>query len=196
MSIGLTCYKQIAAVAFGLLAGTQSLVASGAPQQALNIAVVQGSIQIDGIELRSDQSAGTLRYISLSAAEKALGRPQDTYVAGLGVRVYAWPSVGIHLQRGWRGSEKGKIFKFQVWFDDSYDKAEHKHSGRFHGHLHLEGLDISPETGFDSIRGELQKLGYHVPEYQSVISAEKGEIQIFTVGTTNKIERVEAWCLR
>ena len=195
MLIRLTRYKQIAAPAVGLLAATQCFAASGAPGQTLNLAVSQGSIQIDGIKLRSGPKAGTLRYISLSAAEKALGRPQDTYVAGLGVRVYSWPNIGIHLQKGWRGSEKGKIFKFQVWFDDSYDKAEDKHSGKFHGHVHVEGLDISPETSFDSIRGELQKLGYHVTEYPSVISAEKGEIRIFTVGTTNKIERVEAWCL-
>jgi hypothetical protein len=195
MLVRLKRYKQIAASAVGLLAATQCFTSSGAPRQALNLAVSQGSIQIDGIELRSGSNVGTVRYISLSAAEKALGRPQDTYVAGLGVRVYAWPNVGIHLQRGWRGSEKGKIFKFQVWFDNSYDKAENKYSGRFHGHVRVEGLDISPETKFDSIRGRLEKLGYHVTEYPSVIAAEKGEIQIFTVGTTNKIERVEAWCL-
>jgi hypothetical protein len=29
---------------------------------------------------------------------------------------------------------------------------------------------------------------------QNLISAKKGDITIFTVETTNKIERVEAWC--
>ena len=110
------------------------------------------------------------------------------------MRVYAWRDAGIHVQRGFRGSDKGKIFKFQVWFDDPYDKTENKHSGKFKGRLRAEELDIGPETTFDSIRGELQKAGYEITEYPHIISAKKGEISIFTVDTTNRIQRVETWC--
>ncbi len=134
------------------------------------------------------------RYISLAAAEKALRRPQDTYVAGLGVRVYAWRDAGIHVQRGFRGSDKGKIFKLQVWFVHTYDKDENKHSGKFSGHVQLDGLDITSDTTFDSIRSQLEKAGFEITEDQNVISAKKGEITIFTVEATNKIERIEAWC--
>jgi hypothetical protein len=119
-----------------------------------------------------------------------LGKPQDTYVAGLGVRVYAWRDAGIHLQRGFRGSDEGKIFKFQVWFVDTYDKDEDKRSGKFSGRVQLDGLDIT----FDSIRGQLEKEGFEIIDDQNVISAKKGEITIFTVETTNKIQRIEAWC--
>ena len=123
-----------------------------------------------------------------------LGRPQDTYVAGLGVRVYAWRDAGIPMQRGFRGSDKGKIFNLQVWFVDTYDKDENKHSGKFSGRVQLDGLDITPDTTFDSIRSQLEKARFEITEYPNVISAKKGEITIFTVETTNKIERVEAWC--
>jgi hypothetical protein len=183
-----------AAVFVVSFAAARCVAANASAQRTLDIVVAQGSVRINGIELRSGPGAGTLRYISLEAAEKALGPPQDTYLAGLGVRVYAWRDAGIHMQRGFRGPDKGKIFKFQVWFDDYYDKAEDKHSGRFNGHVHVEGLDIAPETTFDSIRGRLEKAGYEIMEYPHVISAKKGEISIFTVDTTNKIERVEVWC--
>ncbi len=159
-----------------------------------NITISETSIGINGVELRSGPRSPTGRYISLSAAEKVLGSPQDNYIAGLGVRVYAWRDAGIHLQRGFRGSEKGRIFKFQVWLADSYDKAEDKHTGKFAGIVHLDGLEIGPDTTFDSIRGELQKAGFEIKEYPNVISAKKGNISIFTVETTNRIERVEAWC--
>jgi hypothetical protein len=183
-----------AAIIFVLLAAARCVAADASVRQSVGIAISQGSVRIHDIELRSGPRTGTLRYISFAAAEKALGRPQEIYVAGFGVRVYAWRDVGIHLQRGWRGSERGKIFKFQVWLDDSYDKAENKHSGNFNGHVRVDGLDIGPETTFDSIRGKLEKKGYDVTEHPYVIMAEKGEISIFTVGTTNRIERIEAWC--
>ena len=80
------------------------------------------------------------------------------------------------------------------WFDDSYDKTENKHSGKFKGRLRVEELDIGPETTFDSIRGELQKAGYEITEYPDVISAKKGGITIFTLDATNRIQRVETWC--
>jgi hypothetical protein len=129
-----------AAVFVVLLAAARCVAAHASAQRALDIVVAQGSVRINGIELRSGPREGTLRYISLEAAEKALGPPQDTYLAGLGVRVYAWRDAGIHMQRGFRGSDKGKIFKFQVWFDDYYDKAENKHSGKFNGRVRIEGI--------------------------------------------------------
>src|SRR5213080_876142 len=160
----------------------------------LSVIISKSSIRINDVELRSGPQAGSGHYISLDASEKVLGPPQDTYLAGLGVTVYAWPDAGIHVQRGFRGSDKGKIFKFQVWFDDPYDKTENKHSGKFKGRLRVEELDIGPETTFDSISGELQKAGYEITEYPHIISAKKGEISIFTLDATNRIQRVETWC--
>src|SRR5262249_30013856 len=128
------------------------------------------------------------------AAHQALGPAEDTYIAGLGVTVLAWPSAGIHIQRGFRGPEKDKLFKLQVWFNDYYSKAEAKHSGSFSGHVHVDGLNISPGSTFDSIRTDLQKAGFDIVDYPHVISAKKGAITIFTVDTTNKIDRVEVWC--
>jgi hypothetical protein len=165
------------------------------PARALDVAVDQQSIRINGVELRSGPRVGKSRYLSLQAAEKVLGAPQDTYTAGLGVTVSAWTDVGIHLQRGFRGSDEGKLFKFQIWFDDSYDKNENKHSGKFVGHVRVEGVDITPDTGFDSVRPELEKICFTVTEHPYIIEAAKAQIRIFTVGTTNKIDRVETWCL-
>jgi hypothetical protein len=170
------------------------LAASCIAAGPLSVTISQNSIRINGSELRSGPQGANGRYISLAAAEKVLGKPQDTYVAGLGVRVYAWRDAGIHMQRGFRGSDKGKLFKLQVWFVERYDKDEDKHSGKFSGHVHLYGLDITPNTTFDSIRSQLEKAGFEISEYSNVISARKGEITIFTVETTNKIERIEAWC--
>jgi hypothetical protein len=98
------------------------------------------------------------------------------------------------LQRGFRGSDRGKLFKFQLWLDDAYDKNEDKRSGKFVGNVRVEGLDITPETSFDRIRSELEKIGFIVTDHPYVIEAAKGEIRIFTGGTTNRIERVETWC--
>jgi hypothetical protein len=177
-----------AAVLSILLAGP--CIAAG----PLSVTISESSICVNGFELRSGPRGANGRYISLTAAEKVLGQPQDTYVAGLGVRVYAWRDAGIDMQRGFRGSDKGKIFKFQVWFGDTYDKDKNKHSGKFSGHVRVGGLDITPDTTFDSIRSELEKAGFEITEDSNVISAKKGEITIFTVETTNKIQRIEAWC--
>jgi hypothetical protein len=160
----------------------------------LSVAISRSSIRINGVELRNGSQGTSGKYISLASAEKVLAQPQATYVAGLGVHVYAWRDAGIHVQRGFRGSDKGKIFKLQVWFVDTYDKDEDKHSGKFSGHVQFDGLDIIPDTTFDSIRGQLEKAGFEITEYPNVISAKKGDITIFTVETTNKIERIEVWC--
>jgi hypothetical protein len=60
--------------------------------------------------------------------------------------------------------------------------------------VQLDGLEITPDTTFDSIRGRLEKAGFEITDDQNVISAKKGETIIFRVQTTNKIERIEAWC--
>jgi hypothetical protein len=160
----------------------------------LSVTISDTSIRINSVELRNGPQGASGKYISLAAAKKVLGQPQDTYVAGLGVRVYAWRDAGIHLQRGFRGSDKGKVFKFQIWFVDAYDKDKNKHSGKFTGRVQLDGLEITPDTTFGSIRSQLEKAGFEINDDQNVISAKKGDITIFTVETTNKIERIEAWC--
>jgi hypothetical protein len=178
-----------------IFAGLSALVAMPCIAAGpLSVTISERSIRINGVELRNGPQGDSGRYISLAAAEKLLGQPQDTYVAGLGVRVYAWRDAGIHMQKGFRGSDKGKIFKFQVWFVDTYDKDKDKHSGKFSGHVQLDGLDITPDTTFDSIRSQLEKAGFEITDDQNVTSARKGDITIFTVETTNKIERIEAWC--
>jgi hypothetical protein len=98
------------------------------------------------------------------------------------------------VQEGFRGAEEGKIFKFQVYLHDSYSEIEDKHSGKFSGQVHVEGLDITSDTTFDSIRVALEKAGFEIKEYPAVVIAEKGRIRILTVGTTNEIQRVEVWC--
>jgi hypothetical protein len=80
------------------------------------------------------------------------------------VLVYARPKVGINLQRGWRGPEKGRIFKFEVWFADSEQDAPHKRTEKFDGYLQVEGLDISPGTTFNAMWPELEKKGYQITE--------------------------------
>jgi len=155
------------------------------------IDIGEKSIRIDGVEIRTARNG----YISLPVVEMLLGKPQDIYPAGLGVRVHAWRDLGIHMQRGWRGAEKGKLFKFQVWLVDYYDKAEDKHSGRFTGDIMVEGVNIAPGSTLNSLRPQLASAGFHIAEHPGVIEAEKGQISIFTVDTTNKLQRVEAWCL-
>jgi len=161
----------------------------------VNIAISGGSLQIDGIELRRDPPRDSQRYLSRPEAEKALGKPLDNYHTSPSVRLFGWPDRGIQMLQGLRGVEKGKIFKFQVWFTDYYDKANKKHSGICPGHVHLDGADIGPDTTFDQIREALQKNGWAVGDYSGTKSANKGEISIFTVGgASDKIERVELWC--
>src|SRR5205823_13734878 len=66
-----------------LLART-CLAAEPSPPQSLDVVISQHSVRINGVELRSGPPAGIRRYISLESAEKVLGPPQDTYLAGLG----------------------------------------------------------------------------------------------------------------
>src|SRR5437016_3333887 len=105
--------------------------------RSVDVVLSQGSSCINGVELRGGPKVGTLRFFSLRAAKRALGAPEDTYVPR-GVRVYAWRSAGIHLQEGWRGPEKGKLFKLQVYFQDDYDKFVDKHTGIFAGTVRVD----------------------------------------------------------
>src|SRR5262245_65745671 len=105
---------------------------------SLSVTISESSIRINGVELRNGSQGGGGRYISLTAAENAFGRPQDIYVAGPGVRVYAWRDAGIHMQKGFRGSDKGKIFKLQVWFVDAYDKDKDKQAVRLSEHVKID----------------------------------------------------------
>jgi hypothetical protein len=183
---------RLAAVSVALLACSAG-ADSGDAARRLDVLITEHSVRIDGVELRSGPRTGRTRYLSLTAAKKALGPPQDTYVAGLGVTVFAWRSDGIHLQRGFRGSDEGKIFKFQLWLEDAPDQ-EHKQSGKFTGHVRVEGVDITAGSTFDALRPALEKAGFQITNYPYVIKAAKGQIRIFTVDTTNKLERIEAWC--
>ncbi len=157
-------------------------VSSPQPPVALTISVTETSIKIGDIELRKGPPQGKYRYISPAAAEKALG-----------------PVTEIHLQEGIRGAEKGKIFKLQVYMEDDYDARSEKNSGKFNGHVQVEGVDIGPGTTFDSVRDELKKEGYKITEQPDLSYAQKsgpwGQIQIFTAGGSGKIGRVEVWCL-
>ena len=174
------------------------LVSSPQPLVAVTISVTETSIKIGNIELRNGPSQGKYRYISLAAAEKALGPATEKYPAGRIVD-YARPSIGVHLQEGIRGAEEGKIFKFQVYMEDDYDARSEKNSGKFNGHVQVEGVDIGPGTTFDSVRDELKKEGYKITKQPDLSYAQKsgpwGQIQIFTAGSSGKIGRVEVWCL-
>ena len=186
--------KYTIALAVGLLAIAQCVKAEDHIHQPTTIVVSPNSIRIGRIELRSGPRQRTSKYISLAAAERVLGYPDDQYTAGLGVTVYSWRKCGIHLQKGWRGDDKGKVFKFQVYLHNDIDRLDGKSTHKFLGHVQVDGLDISATTKFDDIREELQERGCSVKTEAEDTSADKGAVSIFTVGTTNEIERVEVWC--
>jgi hypothetical protein len=60
--------------------------------------------------------------------------------------------------------------------------------------VYVEGIDITSQTTLDSIRAALQKAEFDITEYPHVIRAKKGHISLFSVDTTNRIQRVEVWC--
>lgn len=119
---------------------------------------------------------------------------QDVYEAGLGVTVFSWPAEGIQVQRGFRGEEKGKIFKFQVWFEDLRETNGDIHSGKFNGHIVVDGVDIPSNATFDTIRPKLQEAGFQITENLNTTIASKDSTSIITVDKTNKIQLVEVWC--
>jgi hypothetical protein len=173
-----------------VLVVTSSMNAQQNASRLLHVTLLQGSGRINGVELRTGPKVGVPRFFSLRAAEKALGAPEDTYVPR-GVRVYAWRSVGIHLQRGWRGPEKDRLFKLQVYFDDDYDRFVDKHTGAFSGSVRVEGVDIHAGTLLQSVRPQLESIGFQVTED----TAEKGEIKILAINPARRIDRIEQWCL-
>jgi hypothetical protein len=172
-----------------LLAATIAHARSKA-SRSVDVVLSQGSSRINGIELLSGPKVGVLRFFSLRAAEKVLRAAEDTYVPR-GVRVYAWRSVGIHLQRGWRGPEKDKLFKLQVYFDDDYDRFVDKQTGAFTGTVRVEGVEIHAGTLLQSVRPQLESIGFQVTED----TAEKGEIKILAINPERRIDRIEQWCL-
>ena len=113
---------------------------------SLSVTISQSSIRINGVELRSGSQGGGGRYISLAAAENAPSRPQDTYVAGLGVR------------------DKEEIFKFQVWFLDVYEGDKDKHSGKFSSHVQIDGIDITPDSTAFRLRDYRRSERYQCKE--------------------------------
>ena len=125
-----------------------------------SVTISQNSLLVNGVELRASSNPDPVHYISFNALKKALGAPQATYNAGLGVTVYAWPTQGIQVQRGFRGEEKGKIFKFQVWFKDHFDKSSNTHSGAFRGSIIIDGFKLLPQTTLDEVVPKLKKAGF------------------------------------
>jgi len=158
--------------------------------QPPSIKITQQSIKINDIEIRTAHGG----FISLPTVETLIGKPQDIYLAGLGVRVYSWTRLGIHIQEGWREPEKNKLFKLQVLLTSSYDTIEDKHTESYKGKLQVEGVVISQDLSVESIRKELKEVGFKTPENPWHIAAQKGHITIFTDDTSNKFERVDAWC--
>jgi hypothetical protein len=86
------------------------------------------------------------------------------------------------------------IFKFQIWFDDHYDKETRKHSGKFDRHVQVEGVEIGPESTFRGIRDDLRKNGFAIGDRPGMQYANKLDTSIFTVGAkSDKIQRMEVW---
>ena len=163
------------------------------PGQNVDLVISPGSVRAGGIELRQGPRQDDTRYFSLAATQRALGRPSDRQRMGLGILVYAWRGWGIHLQRGWRGPERGKYFKMQIWFCDDYDRVADKHSGVFSGHLKVDGFDLTAGNRFGQIRSELEKADYQFITVGAYTYAEKGEIRILPTMTGDEIWRVEVW---
>lgn len=175
-------------LAFSVLVG-YSANAQERRVRPVTVVISQGSTQINHIEIRTGANLESLRFFSLEAAKKALGAPEDTYVPR-GVRVYAWRSTGIHLQRGWRGPEKGKLFKLQIYFEDDYDSDVHKHTGSFTGTVRVDGIDVAPDTPLRNLRSQLEDKGYQVTDD----TAEKAEIRILAINPRKTVDRIEQWC--
>ena len=161
---------------------------------AINISISDSSIKVGEIELRTGPLATKGKYISKKAAEKVFGPVADEYSPGR-VSVYAWPNLGLQIQEGLRGSEEGKIFKFIAFFENN--RREDKNSGEFKGHVVVNGIDVEPNTSFESIRTELTQQGFKVTSSGDTTYARKespsGHIEIYK-SQAGKIEWIEAWC--
>ncbi len=173
----------------GAIALVTPVAAEGHRKSTPVVVISDNSIRIDGIELRQGQDG----FISLSSAKRALGPPSNQY--SWGAPIYVWHQFGIALQTGWRGEEKGRIFKFQVYFEPSHDRRTEMNSGAFSGQLQVDGVDITAETNFASIGSKLKNKGFAVVKGSSVGYARKGGIEVFQSESTAKIARIDAWCL-
>ena len=161
---------------------------------AISISIADDSIKVGEIEMRTGPPAINGKYISKKAAERVFGAVADKYCPGR-VFVYAWPNLGVQIQEGLRGSEEGKIFKFIAFFENN--RREDKDSGEFKGHVVINGIDIEPNTSFESIRTELAEKGFKVTSSGETTYARKesssGNIQIYK-SVAGKIKWIEAWC--
>lgn len=179
-----------AVVLFAGLCGISDPVrAASAPVVPPKIAVAGKSIRIDGVEICTEKDG----YISLEALQKVLGPYEEMYAGGLGVQVYGWPAFGIQVQRGWRGPDRDKIFKFQVWFVDSHSRDEDKNTGCFRGKVTVLGVAMGWDSKFKDLRKRLEAAGLPAGEGQRFIEAENGSVKILLVDGTDQIERVEVW---
>lgn len=179
-----------AVVFFAGLCGISDPVrAASAPAILPKIAVAGKSIRIDGVEICTEKDG----FISLDAVQKVLGPFEDMYAGGLGVQVYSWPSCGIQVQRGWRGPEKDKMFKFQVWFVDSHSRNEDKNTGCFAGEVFVDGLRLDAHSALRQIRPDLEKVCFLFEEEPGFIKAGKGTVSIFTADGTDALQRIEVW---
>lgn len=179
-----------AVVFFASLCGMyDSVCAASAPAAPPKIAVAGKSIRIDGVEVCTEKDG----YISLEALQKVLGPYEEMYAGGLGVQVYAWPAFGIHVQRGWRGPDRDKIFKFQVWFVDSHSRDEDKNTGCFAGEIVVDGLRLGAHSALRQIRPDLEKARFLFEEEPGFIKAGNGPVSIFTVAGTDALQRIEVW---
>lgn len=149
------------------------------------------SSRSDRFGLTASNRTAEYGYISLASAKRALGPPTDQY--SWGAPIYVWHPEGIVLQTGWRGGQKGRIFKLHVYFEDSYDRRTEMKSGNFRGRLRVEGIAITPESKFESIRADLKSSGFLVTQGE-VNYAKKGGLEIFESETTGRIARVDVWC--
>jgi hypothetical protein len=67
---------------------TRCIAVDKPEDQSPSIEISDGSIRIKEIELRIDPPMAKRPFLSLEAAEKALGPPKDNHLAGVGVRDY------------------------------------------------------------------------------------------------------------
>ena len=158
----------------------------------LNINVLQNSIHINGTEIRTGSKIGERRFISLKAVEQVLGQPEKIRLAR--VTAYVWKNDGINVQRGFRGDEKDKVFKLQVFLTDFFNKRDGIQSGTFTGQINLDGVFIKADSTLDSMRDKLKEAGFSIMENSNPKMAKNGNITIFTDDSNSKFERFEAWC--
>jgi hypothetical protein len=186
-----------------------------------SIVIGDGSIKVNGHELRNGLPTVTWdydelnggqqirrkgrarwRYISLDAASHALKSPAESFPGPRG-QLYAWPKYGIRLQEGYRFEENGKIFKFQIFFEDDFDNHTSKHTGSFGGHIMVNGVDIDGKTSLNAIREQLIKNGFMINDDDTpgcgaaaIRAGLWGSITIFFSSTTGNADFLDCWYIR